>query len=91
VVTALEYQLHPVDQVFSGALIYPAGHIPELVQALVEFLAEAPDEMDAFAQLLPSERGRRLKIDLCHCGDSRTGKTWSGRYVHSNPRPTASR
>jgi hypothetical protein len=29
----------------------------------------APDEMDAFAQLLPSEQGRRLKIDVFYCGD----------------------
>ena len=73
VVTALEYQLHPVDHVLSGALTYPAGHIPELLQAFVKFLAGAPDEMDAFAQLLPSEQGRRLKIDLCYCGDPRMG------------------
>jgi hypothetical protein len=31
VVTALEYQLHPVDQVLSGALTYPAGCIPDLL------------------------------------------------------------
>ena len=73
VVTALEYQLHPVDQVLSGALTYSAGRIPELLQAFAKFLAGAPDEMDAFAQLLPSERGRRLKIDLCYCGDLRMG------------------
>jgi hypothetical protein len=29
--------------------------------------------MDAFAQLLPSEQGRRLKIDVCYCGDPRMG------------------
>ena len=68
VVTALEYQLHPVGKVVSGALMYPAGRIPDLLQAFVKFLAEAPDEMDAFAQLLPSERGPRLKIDVCYCG-----------------------
>ena len=73
VVTALEYQLHPVGQVVSGALTYPAGRIPELLQAFVKFLAAAPDEMDAFAQLLPSEQGRRLKIDVCYCGDPRMG------------------
>lgn len=73
VVTALEYQLYLVDQVLSGALTYSAGHIPELLQAFVRFLAGAPDEMDAFAQLLPSEQGRRLKIDLCYCGDPRMG------------------
>jgi hypothetical protein len=73
VVTALEYQLHPVDQVVSGALTYPAGRIPELLHAFVRFLAGVPDEMDAFAQLLPSEQGRRLKIDVCYCGDPRMG------------------
>jgi len=73
VVTALEYQLHPVDQVLSGALTYPPGRIPDLLQALVKFLLAAPDEMDALAQLLPSEGGPRLKIDLCHCGDPRIG------------------
>src|SRR5579864_3481329 len=50
VVTALEYQLHPVGEVVSGALLYPAGGIPELLGAFVKFLAGAPDEMDAFAQ-----------------------------------------
>ncbi|MBA3915061.1 MAG: FAD-binding oxidoreductase [Acidobacteriales bacterium] len=73
VVTALEYQLHPVDQVLSGALIYPPGRIPDLLQGFVKFLTGAPDEMDAFAQLLPSERGRRLKVDVCYCGDLRIG------------------
>ena len=73
VVTALEYELHPVGAVLSGALTYPPGRIPELLQAFVRFLAGAPDEMDAFAQLLPSQQGRRLKIDLCYCGDPRMG------------------
>ena len=73
VVTALEYQLHPVREVLSGALMYPAGRIPEMLQAFTRFLAGAPDEMDAFAQLLPSESGRRLKIDVCYCGDLRMG------------------
>ena len=71
VVTALEYQLHPVDQVVSGTLVYPAGHLPELLHGFVRFLAGAPDEMDALAQLLPSERGPRLRIDMCYCGDPR--------------------
>jgi hypothetical protein len=73
VVTVLEYQLHPVGDVLSGALMYPAGRIPELLQAFTKFLAGAPDEMDAFAQLLPSEQGRRLKIDVCYCGDPQMG------------------
>ena len=73
VVTELEYQIHPVGRVLSGALTYPAGRILELLQGFVRFLAGVPDEMDAFAQLLPSEKGRRLKIDVCYCGDPRMG------------------
>lgn len=73
VVTSLEYQLHQVGEVVSGTLSYPGGRIPELLQAFVKFLAGAPDEMDALAQLWPSEQGPRLKIDLCYCGDARMG------------------
>jgi FAD/FMN-containing dehydrogenase len=73
VVTTLEYRLHPVGEVVSGGLVYPPGRIPELLEAFVRFLADAPDEMDAFAQLLPSERGPKLKIDVCYCGNPRMG------------------
>ncbi len=73
VVTKLEYELHPVGQVLSGALTYPPGRIAELLQAFARFLAGAPDEMGALAQLLPSEQGARVQIDICYCGDPRTG------------------
>jgi hypothetical protein len=73
VVTEFEYQLHPVAQVLSGGLNYPPGRIPELLQAYGQFIATAPDEMDAFVQVVQSERGPRLKIDLCYCDDPRTG------------------
>ena len=73
VVTALEFRLHPVSKVLSGALNYPPGRIPELLQAFVQFIAAAPDEMDAFVQVSQSERGPRLKIDLCHLGEAQTG------------------
>jgi hypothetical protein len=73
IVTALEYQLHPVGEVLSGSLLYPPGRIPELLQAFARFTIGAPDEMDVFAQVFPSEGGPRLKIDVCHCGDIRIG------------------
>jgi FAD/FMN-containing dehydrogenase len=73
VVTALEYQLHPVGKVLSGALTYPTASISDLLQTFVRFLAGAPDEMDAFAQISRSVRGPSFKIDLCYCGDSRMG------------------
>lgn len=73
VVTELTYQLHPVGQVLSGTLTYSAEHIPELLQAYVGFVDGAPDEMHALTQLQPSERGVKLQIDACYCGDPRIG------------------
>ncbi len=73
VVTALEYQLHQVGQVLSGTFAYPAGRILELLQAFTRFLEGTPDEMHAFAQLLPSEQGARVQIDICYCGDPPAG------------------
>ena len=73
VLTELEYQLHPVGQVLSGALSYPVGRIPELLQAFVRFIAGAPDEMSAFVQLSRPQQGPRFKIDVCYCGDPHVG------------------
>lgn len=67
------YQLHPVSEVLSGTLTYPAGRIAELLQAYVGFVNGAPDEMHALTQLQPSDRGVRLQIDACYCGDPRIG------------------
>jgi hypothetical protein len=73
VVTSLEFQLHPVDQVLAGELKYPPGRIPELLQAFDRLLTGAPDEMHALAQLLPSASRPAIKIEICHCGDPQTG------------------
>jgi hypothetical protein len=69
VVTALEYQLHPVTDVLAGTLLYPPGRIPNLLQAFAKFVAAAPDEVSVVGSLLPSERGTRFRILVFHCGD----------------------
>src|SRR5580704_17385778 len=73
VVTALEYQLHPVTHVLGGTLLYPPGRIPELLQAFAKFVATAPDEMNVVGAVLPSEQGTRFQILVCHCGHPRQG------------------
>ena len=73
VVTALEYKLHPVSQVLSGSMTFLGARIPDLLQAFIRFLAAAPDEMDAYAQWIPSPTGQKLRIDICYCGDPRIG------------------
>ena len=73
VATALAYRLHPVTSVLSGNLIYPAGRIRQLVEAFLQLVTTAPDEMRALASLLPSEGGPRFQMSVCHCGDPHEG------------------
>ena len=73
VVTALEYQLHPVTDVLAATLTYPPGRIPELLQAFVKFVAAAPDETNIVAEVLPSEEGPRFHLFGCYCGDPHQG------------------
>ncbi len=73
VVTALEYQLHPVTEVLAGTLTYPPGRIPEMLQAFVKFVAAAPDEMNVVGEVLPSAEGARFHMFCCHCGDPQQG------------------
>jgi FAD binding domain-containing protein/berberine-like enzyme len=73
VATALEYQLHPVTDVLAGTLTYPVGRIPDLLQAFAKFVSAAPDEMTVVGQVIPSERGPRFHMLVCHCGQPRQG------------------
>jgi hypothetical protein len=73
VATALEYQLHQVSEILIGALMYPAGRIPELLQAYVKFAGAAPDEMAATAMILPSEQGPKIRMLVGYCGQATLG------------------
>ena len=73
VATELEFRLHPVTDVLAGMLAYAPGRIPELLHALVKLVTAAPDELNAIAQVLPSEPGARFRVLVCHCGDPRRG------------------
>jgi hypothetical protein len=71
VTTELEYRLHPVGEVLRGDLMYPAGQIPELLQAFVKFVAAAPDESSVVGMVLPSGQGTRFQLMVFDCGDPR--------------------
>jgi FAD binding domain/Berberine and berberine like len=73
VVTALEYRLHPLNEVLAGTLLYSNGRIPELLQAFAKFVAAAPDEMNVLGLISASAAGARLQVMVCHCGDTRVG------------------
>ena len=73
VVTALEYQVHPVTNVLAGTLMYPPGRTTELLQAFAKFVAAASDETSVVGGLLPSEKGTRFQVTFLHSGDPRQG------------------
>lgn len=52
VVTNLRFQLHPVETVFGGAVIYPTT-VPAL-RGLVEVAAAAPDELTTITFIMPA-------------------------------------
>jgi len=73
VLTALEYQLHPLTDVLAGTLLYPPGRIPELLQAFVKFVATAPDELNTLGSVLPSAQGTRFRMLAFYCGHPSQG------------------
>jgi hypothetical protein len=73
VLTALEYQLHPVTDVLAGTITYAPGRIPELLEAFAKFVATLPDEMNVVGEVLPSEDGPKFHMLLCHFGEARQG------------------
>jgi hypothetical protein len=73
VATALEYRLHPVSKVLAGTLLYPPGRIPELLGTFVSLSERAPDEMYFGGAVLPSKRGPKFLMLVCHSGQPRDG------------------
>jgi len=69
VVTAIEYQLHPMGQVLGGAILYPLSL--DVLRAYFDFTSAAPDEVIAYAALatIPNV-GPAVAITVCYSGDN---------------------
>jgi FAD/FMN-containing dehydrogenase len=52
VVTALEFELLPIVEVFGGALFFPAERATEAMHAWHEFTATAPDSVTSLARIM---------------------------------------
>jgi len=57
VVTAFEYNLHPVSQVLGGMVIYPLDQAAEVLRFYRDFCPTLPDEAEANAALLTTPEG----------------------------------
>ncbi|HET9186084.1 MAG TPA: FAD-dependent oxidoreductase, partial [Solirubrobacterales bacterium] len=52
IVTALEFELLPIAEVFAGALFFPAARAAEILHAWHEWTAGAPDEVTSVGRML---------------------------------------
>jgi FAD/FMN-containing dehydrogenase len=74
VVTALEYQLHPVTTVLGGAITYPVERAADVLRAYRDVTDTAPDELVAMSGMLPLAAGPAFGIAVCWNGDAAAGE-----------------
>ena len=69
IVTAFEFQMHPIGQVLAGKVVYPMSRAREVLRFYREYTSTAPDELTAYASLLTTPDGLpAIAINLCYCG-----------------------
>jgi len=75
VVTAFEYQLHPVGPVVAGMLLYPVAQAKSILAHCCDFLRTAPEELGVVAGLLTSPEGAQLcGVVVCYNGPQAAGE-----------------
>jgi FAD/FMN-containing dehydrogenase len=74
VVTAIEYQLHPVGPVLAGAVTYPASGLKNALRLFRELPLSLPDTLSAQVGTTPLGRGPIRWLGACFCGDPKDGE-----------------
>jgi hypothetical protein len=75
IVTAFEFQLHPVGQVLAGKVVYPMERAREVLRFYREYTSSAPDDLTAYACLSTTPTGLpTIAISLCYCGSLEEGE-----------------
>jgi FAD/FMN-containing dehydrogenase len=75
IVTAFEFQLHPVGPVLAGKVVYPVSRAREVLRFYREYTSSVPDELTAYASLLTTPDGvPAIAINLCFCGSLDAGE-----------------
>lgn len=74
IVTAFEYQLHPLNGILGGLVVYPMAQARQVLRGYFDITASAPDELVAYALLicLP-EVGPVVALAACYSGEDHTG------------------
>jgi FAD binding domain/Berberine and berberine like len=84
VVTALEFDLLPLREIFAGALLFPAEQAREVLQGWREWTAGVPEEMTSVGRLMnfppvpevpEPVRGKSFTVlEVIYCGDPADGE-----------------
>jgi len=69
IVTAFQFQLHPVGSLLAGMVVHPLIRAREVLHFYREYSRMAPDELTAYAALMTTPDGLpAIAIVLCYCG-----------------------
>ena len=75
IVTAFEYQLHPVDQVLGGMVIHPISKAKEVFEFHRDYTSNAPEELAAYVMLVHTPEGEPAAAMLtCYHGPPEKGE-----------------
>lgn len=75
IVTSFEFQLHPVESVLGGMVLYPFEIARELLPFYLEYASACPDELSSALALLSGPDGSPLvAIVVCYSGDIGEGE-----------------
>jgi hypothetical protein len=84
VVTAIEFDLLPLPEIFAGALLFPADQASDVLQGWREWTAGMPEEMTSVGRLMnfppipevpEPVRGKSLTVlEVIYCGDPADGQ-----------------
>jgi FAD/FMN-containing dehydrogenase len=75
VVTAFEFQLHPIAQVLAGTVIHPMTRAREVLRFYREYTQSCPDELTVHVALVTKQNGQPLIIlHACYCGELSEGE-----------------
>jgi FAD/FMN-containing dehydrogenase len=73
IVSALEFQLHDLDVVHGGVMLYPRPLAWDLLRQYRDITQQAPDELTAYAALLFGHGHPMVAVALCHSGEAEAG------------------
>jgi FAD/FMN-containing dehydrogenase len=84
VVTALEFNLLPMREIYAGALFYPAEQASDVLHGWLEWTGDVPEEMTSLGRLMtfppipevpdPLRGNSFTVIEAIYCGDPADGE-----------------